>query len=332
MVIFALNLFLGSAGLTVMLFATYRFHKLIKHTREVTYQTQKGNSRAEVLSLCLMYVFVAAFSGGIGITLISPSGPMHTFVLGLFFLAAVFIHSTINSQISMTMLLREKNMEIMKTFVNAIDLKDSYTKGHSEHVYDLVAIIYDHLTEAYQARLNKSKLLDAAMLHDCGKISIKDDILNKRGRLTKEDWEAIKGHAIMGKRMLDDTCFSDISDWVLYHHERIDGKGYYGLSGNEIPLESRIIAIADTYSALSTDRIYRKRYSHEQALEIMALCTGSQLDIELMGFFMRIPFRELEKVRPAGGIIFPETPEGAEAKTESAGKDVIRSGSTFYLH
>jgi len=242
----------------------------------------------------------------------------------------VFIHTSTSAQINMTVLLRAKNMEIMKTFVNAIDLKDSYTKGHSEHVYDLVNLICEHLPDTYLKRLNRAKLLDAAMLHDCGKISIKDEILNKRGRITQDDWEAIKSHAVTGKKMLDDTCFSDISDWVLYHHERIDGKGYYGLSGNEIPLESRIIAIADTYSALSTNRIYRKHYSHEQAVEIMALSTGSQLDIELMGCFMRIPLKEFEKVRPDDALLYESAPARKD-RPEDNGHDAARPGSAYYL-
>lgn len=298
MFLLALNLFLGSAGLTVMVIATYRFHKLIKHAKEATYNAQHSKRHAAVFSVFIMYSFVAAFIFGITSTLVSPPGSARAILLAVFFFGAIFVYFTVNSQISMTMLLREKNMEIMKTFVNAIDLKDSYTKGHSEHVYALVSLIYNYLPEHSRERLSRPKLLDAAMLHDCGKISIKDEVLNKRGRLTAEDWESIRGHAAMGKKMLDDTCFSDISDWVLYHHERIDGKGYYGLAADEIPLESRIIAIADTYSALSTDRVYRKRYSHEQAIEIMALSTGSQLDSALMGCFMRIPFKDLQEVHP----------------------------------
>lgn len=331
MFLLAFNLLLGSAGFTVMVLATYRFTKLLKHSRAATYHTQKGNPRAEFFSLVLMYSFIAAFALGIVNTMINPATSISTLVLAIFFFGAIFIHSTVNSQISMTMLLRDKNMEIMKTFVNAIDLKDSYTKGHSEHVYDLVGLIYEYLPEHYRERLNKPKLLDAAMLHDCGKISIKDEILNKRGRLSQDDWEAIKGHAVSGKRMLDDTCFSDISDWVLYHHERIDGKGYYGLRGDEIPLASRIIAIADTYSALSTDRIYRKRYSHEQAIEIMALSTGSQLDIELMGYFMRIPYNELEKVLPRGFIVYVEEPHPAKTEMDENNPEELRPGSSYYL-
>lgn len=332
MALLALNLFFGLAGITIITLATWRFIKLIKQTRAAAYHEKKGSSRSEVVPLALMYCFIAAFTVSIADTVLGPATRMSTVMLSVFFCVALFIHSTVNSQIAITMLLREKNMEIMKTFVNTIDLKDSYTKGHSEHVYDLVNLIYEHLPEKLRAPLNKPKLLDAAMLHDCGKISIKDEILNKRGRLSQEDWEAIKGHAATGKRMLDDTCFSGISYWVLYHHERVDGKGYYGLAGKEIPLESRIIAIADTYSALTTDRIYRKRYAHDQAVEIMALSTGSQLDTELMGCFMRIPLMELEKVRPRDSIIYVENPsQGSSAPDEKNREDARTGDRTNYL-
>lgn len=328
MALLALNLFFGSAGLTIMLLATYRYHTLIQYNRQATYQTQKANRRAEYRALALMYFFVAGFVVSLLTTLSGQNGSGYTFGLTIFFFGSIFIHSTISSQISMTMLLREKNMETMKTFVNAIDLKDSYTKGHSEHVYDLVALIYNYLPENVRQKINKPKLLDAAILHDCGKLSIKDDILNKCGRLSTGDWEAIKTHPANGKKMLDDTCFSDISEWVLYHHERVDGKGYYGLSGDEIPVESKIISIADTYSALSTDRIYRQRYSHERTIEIMALSTGSQLDIELMGCFMRIAPHELHNVCPQEAYIYPAgTGEHEAGETQSQ----LRPGSTYHL-
>lgn len=330
MLLMILNFFLCVAGLIVMSLATWRFHKLIDHDREASYNSARANFYARYLSLAMMYLFLGGFVFSIAHIFQRPASTVFTLFMAVFFLGAVFINASTISQIKMTKLLRLKNMEIMKTFVNAIDLKDSYTMGHSEHVYDLVNLLYEYLPDHHRERLNKAKLLDAAMLHDCGKISIKDEILNKRGRLNQEDWESIKSHASTGKKMLDDTYFSDISDWVLYHHERIDGKGYYGLIGNEIPLESRIIAIADTYSALSTNRIYRKRYSHEQAIEIMAMATGSQLDTELMGCFMRIPFRDLEKVRPPESQSYGVDNSQSESPS-SAAHDGPRPGSTYYL-
>lgn len=118
--------------------------------------------------------------------------------------------------------------------------------------------------------------------------------MNKSTTLTKEEWEVVKSHPMNGKKMLEGTCFEEIGDWVMYHHERIDGLGYHGLVGNDIPLESRIIAIADTFSAFATDRAYRERLDFETIAEIMGDNAGSQLDPELTGIFLSIPKDEVE--------------------------------------
>lgn len=136
------------------------------------------------------------------------------------------------------------------------------------------------------------------MLHDCGEISIKDEILNKAGPLAAEDWASIKTHPLVGQKMLDDTCFREISSWVLYHHERMDGKGYYGLPGPDIPVEARLIAIADTYSALSTNRVYRRRLSHGDAVKIMRQVAGTQLDAGLLECFLKIDPPALAELLP----------------------------------
>jgi len=188
--------------------------------------------------------------------------------------------------------MRNKNDELINTFVNAVDMKDTYTRGHSEHVYAVTNLFYNALRDDYKKKISRPKLLDAARLHDCGKISIRDDVLNKPGELSAEDWEIIKTHPGNGKRILDDTYLREISDWVLYHHERVDGKGYYGLSGNDIPIESRMIAIADTYSALTTNRIYRSGIRHDRVIDIMLEASGTQLDDKLMQQFLLInPWR-----------------------------------------
>lgn len=222
--------------------------------------------------------------------------PIFTFVVVIFFFGSFFIFSAVKSQIAMAARLRGKTLEVMRTFVNAIDMKDSYTKGHSEHIYKIVGLLHDKLPEELRQRINKPKLQDAAMLHDCGKISVKDEILNKVGPLTPEDWASIKTHPLVGQKMLDDTCFREISSWVLYHHERMDGKGYYGLPGADIPIEARMIAIADTYSALSTNRVYRRRLLHEDAVNIMRQAAGTQLDAELLECFLKIDPLALAKL------------------------------------
>ncbi len=299
MLLRVINLLLISTGMLIMVLATIRYHKLLRYNRQSIYDAHKNGDRSHWPITALMYLFIFGFVVGLADTLLSTAlAPIYTFIAAIFFFGAGFIYVSVNAQISMNLLLRQKNVEIMKTFVNAIDLKDAYTKGHSEHVYHLVQLLCEQLPDDLLAGINMPKLLDAAMLHDCGKISISDDVLNKPEKLSPQDWEIIRTHPVQGKKMLDDTCYHEISDWVLYHHERIDGKGYYRLPGGDIPLESRIIAIADTYSALSTDRVYRQRFEHARAIEIMVMAAGTQLDSTLMGCFMKIPPESLRKVQP----------------------------------
>ncbi|ULQ60216.1 HD domain-containing protein [Brucepastera parasyntrophica] len=271
-----------------MITATIRYQRLLTYNRKGAYNCHKRDGITDIVCLVLLYFFILGYIIGAVYSIISNVEPIYLLVASVFFFGGVFVYFAVQTQISMAEMLRGKAVEVMKTFVNAIDLKDAYTKGHSQHVYEIVDLFFDNLNDSYKRRINKSKLMDAAMLHDIGKISIRDDILNKQGALTIDEWTAIKTHPFNGKKMLDDTCFSEISDWVLYHHERVDGDGYFGLKGEEIPLESRIIAIADTYSALCTDRVYRKKRTHDEAIGIMEEVTGTQLDTHLMAFFSLI--------------------------------------------
>lgn len=319
------SLALITSGLVIISIATVRYHKLVRsNLQEDDYANLEFKRKSQLLSLALTYLFIFGFIVGFIDTLVRDVEPIYTFVVVVFFCGAIFIYASVSSQASMAALLRQKTMEVMKTFVNAIDMKDSYTKGHSEHVYNLVRLLYDKLPEGKRHKINRTKLLDAAMLHDCGKLSIKDDVLNKPGKLSEQDWEVMRTHPAQGKKMLDDTCLRDISDWVLYHHERMDGNGYYMLPGNKIPLESRIIAIADTYSALCTDRVYRRRFSHQKALEVMRQAAGTQLDTELLRCFMEIEYAELGALLPekadepqdAGAVLVAEPTPYAAGKAK----------------
>ncbi len=279
-----------------MTYTTYRYARLIKRNRRETYTAKHVNRRTENISLSLMYFFILGYLGAFVYAVVSDVEFIFLFIALIFFFGAIFVYASVKAQISMSDQLRGKTMEVMRTFVNAIDMKDSYTKGHSEHVYEIVDLFYEELPEKLKNKINQSMLLDAALLHDIGKLSIKDEVLNKPGPLDADDWEVIKTHPEKGKKILDDTCFCDISGWVLLHHERMDGNGYYRVAGEGIPLEARIIAIADTYSALCTDRVYRSKRSHIQAMTIMEEASGKQLDTELMKYFLKIQPSKLEKL------------------------------------
>lgn len=183
---------------------------------------------------------------------------------------------------------------LVQSFINVMEVKDSYTQGHSHHVNVLVNAIFHCLPKVYQRRLSREKLCVAASLHDIGKILTPFPVLNKDGALTDEEWLIMRDHPADSKRLLEGTLFAELGDWVLYHHERMDGRGYYGLKGEDIPLESRIIAIADTFSALRTYRIYRPAKSIIETIHIMREAAGDQLDPVVLGHFLALGAEFLE--------------------------------------
>jgi HD-GYP domain-containing protein (c-di-GMP phosphodiesterase class II) len=118
----------------------------------------------------------------------------------------------------------------------------------------------------------------AGLLHDIGKIGINDNILSKPSALTPDEFKIIRNHSLIGSNILKDIPFlEDVRDLVLHHHERYDGRGYPdGLVGEQIPLGARLLALADTFDSMTTDRYYRVALSHERAIEEIRRCSGSQ--------------------------------------------------------
>jgi putative nucleotidyltransferase with HDIG domain len=189
-----------------------------------------------------------------------------------------------------------KESNHIQYFMDVIESKDPYTQGHSHHVRAIAEKIYDCLPKNLQCNIDKTQLLLAALLHDIGKIKTPDHILNKDGALSNDEWEIMQQHPKDGVEIIKDTNFSGLADWILYHHERIDGKGYYGLQGDAIPLAARIIAIADTFSALRTYRIYRPAKSIEETISILQESSGHQLDAEILHHFLALDIDILENL------------------------------------
>jgi len=214
----------------------------------------------------------------------------------VFVFGAIFVYTMITMLKHMSTTISKKTSEIIKTLVNAMEAKDQYTQGHSVHVANVTKLIYNHLPDQMKNKISKTRLMDAAILHDIGKIGIPDNVLNKPGKLTPEERLMIEQHAMMGKKILESTSYQLIGEIVLCHHERMDGKGYFNISPDKIPLESRIIAVADTFSALCTDRIYRPKKSYEEAVQIIQDVAGTQLDAEIVKIFCTIPKNEFENI------------------------------------
>jgi putative nucleotidyltransferase with HDIG domain len=182
--------------------------------------------------------------------------------------------------------LEEMFFQTAESLADAIEKRDPYTGGHTQRV-----TLYSQAIAKYLQLepLEKKWLKIASVLHDIGKIGVEDDILKKRGRLTPEEFNVIKRHSDMGAEILEHIRqLREIVPGVKYHHEHVDGKGYpNGLRGKEIPILAKIVAVADTYDAMTTDRPYRKAMEKEGAIEELKRCSGTQLDKEVVEAFIQ---------------------------------------------
>ena len=168
-------------------------------------------------------------------------------------------------------------MQLVRTMSGAIDAKDSYTNGHSNRVAEYAKMIakragYD---ESFQ-----EKIFMMGMLHDIGKIGVRDDILTKPGKLTEAEYKRIQEHPTIGAGILKNiTEYPELANGAHWHHERYDGKGYPdGLKGEEIPAEARIIAVADAYDAMSSTRSYRANLTQAEVRRRVEEASGTQFD------------------------------------------------------
>lgn len=193
--------------------------------------------------------------------------------------------------------LRVMSVAMVRSLVNAVDQKDEYTSGHSLRVAYFAKLLGRRL----QLSAADLQMLEwSALLHDVGKIGIRDSVLKKEGKLTEEEFNHIKEHPVRSHRVVKNIPqLSGALDGILYHHERYDGRGYpSGLAGEAIPLQARIIQIADVFDALTSSRSYRKAYSWEEALDIMDKEAGTVLDARLEKTFA-VMIRERLSAQPS---------------------------------
>ena len=187
---------------------------------------------------------------------------------------------------------------LIMSMATMIEGRDNSTGGHIKRTSDLVRILVNEIKKDDRIRLSDEfceKLIKAAPMHDLGKIAVDDRILRKPGRYDPSEYEEMKQHAAQGARIVheilkntDDSYFHQIAENVAhYHHERWDGSGYpEGLTGDDIPIEARIMAIADVYDALVSKRVYKEKMSFEQADEIILDGMGTQFDIRLKSYYI----------------------------------------------
>jgi HD-GYP domain-containing protein (c-di-GMP phosphodiesterase class II) len=213
--------------------------------------------------------------------------------------------------------LKDLLVGLTRSLTAALDAKDSYTYGHSERVARIAVELGRELG------LQEDELGDiylTGLLHDVGKIGVRDAVLTKRGPLTPEEFEHVKQHVTIGYAILSDLRpIRNLLPGVLYHHERVDGSGYPdGLAGDAIPLLARILAVADAYDAMSTTRPYREAIPCRKVEEILVQGAGTQWDKQVVDAFLRCRLR-IHAIRQRGvGDSLREAIDGALRKDGSS--------------
>ncbi|MDD5645087.1 MAG: HD-GYP domain-containing protein [bacterium] len=183
--------------------------------------------------------------------------------------------------------IEKSSLNTLEVLAEALDARDHYTSGHSKRVTDFSV----HIAEIMKLPHKEVEVIkQAGLLHDIGKIGIRDEILLKPGKLTRDEYELIKQHPLKGYKMLKGLSFLENAlDCILYHHEQFDGTGYpEGLKGEDIPIGARIIHVADTVDAMTTERPYRKALTLETAIDELKKFKGVLFDPSVVEAFLII--------------------------------------------
>ena len=200
--------------------------------------------------------------------------------------------------------LKKNYLETIEALAFAVDEKDPYTHYHSRRVTELCGLISRGMALS-DTKLERIRI--AGLLHDIGKIGIKDSILLKAGKLTREEFEEIKTHPLRSAKILEPISdLREIIPAIRHHHERFDGSGYPdGLKGLEIPLEARIMAVADAYDAMTSNRAYRESMGHSVAIEQIREGSGSHFDPMVVDLFLKLA-ENIEKSDCPGESIYKQ--------------------------
>ncbi len=184
--------------------------------------------------------------------------------------------------------LKKEDESTLLSIAQTIELKDPYTRGHCESVARYALMIADALNLSDEI---KKEIRYGCWLHDCGKIGVPENILNKNGSLDENEFEIIRNHPRWGADVAVQARMSEnIVKIILHHHERYDGSGYpSGLHGHTIPYVARIVTVADVFDAMTSDRPYRTAMSASQAIEEIKRCAGTQFDPVVVQAFLKTP-------------------------------------------
>ena len=281
---------IGSAIMVGNIVAYVRF---IRNSTDIMLSGKHGEPIWEKIGLVLLIFFLAGYLG------VAFAGKPDYLMAGILFFGAIFVSLALVLMYYLVDTLKDRSLEVTETLIGVIEARDSNLNGHSRNVQMLCMCLYKHLPTEMKEGINPVNFEYAALLHDVGKLGVPEAILNKPGKLDLDEWDVMKQHPKIAMDLLKSLpSFENIKDWILYHHERIDGKGYYGIPGDDIPMAARIIAVCDTYSAITMRRSYKDKRTHEEAIEIIKDVAGSQLDPDIATIFMTIPKEELQACTP----------------------------------
>ena len=273
-----------TVGVVIMVTNIYRYHLFMQSLRDVLSSGHDKDSFWKRLAMLLLIFFLCGY---IFIGFFSHPDLM---MAGVLFGGSVFVAIMLTLLFHLVQTVKENSLEMTQTLVGMIEARDPNLNGHSRYVQNLTMLFFSYLPENQKKDINPVSLEYAALMHDVGKLGIPEHVLNKPGTLDDGEWKLMREHPRLGARFMEPLkSFTHIIPWILYHHERIDGMGYYQLAGSQIPLAARIISICDTYSAITMRRSYKDAMTHEVAMQIINEVAGSQLDAELVKIFNSIP-------------------------------------------
>lgn len=281
-------------GSIIMVGNIIAYIRFIRNSTDIMLSGEHGEPLWEKIGLLLLVFFLAGYLG------VAFAGKPDYLMAGILFFGAIFVSLALFLMYYLVATLKSRSLEVTETLIGVIEARDPNLNGHSRNVQMLCMCLYKHLPSDMKEHISPVNIEYAALLHDVGKLGVPESILNKPGRLDPEEWEIMKQHPRIAMDLLKSIPFFDeIRDWILYHHEKIDGSGYYGLAGDDIPMAARIIAVCDTYSAITMRRSYKDKRTHEEAMAIIKEVSGSQLDPDISRIFMSIPKDELISCTPA---------------------------------
>ena len=280
-------------GSIIMVGNIIAYVRFIRTSTDVMLSGKHGEPIWENVGLALLVFFLLGYLG------VAFFGKPDLLMAGILFFGAIFVSLALVLLYHLVDTLKDRSIEVTETLIGVIEARDSNLNGHSRNVQKLSMCLYKYLPASMKEGISPVSFEYAALLHDVGKLGVPESILNKPGKLDPGEWDVMKQHPKIAMDLLKSlSSFDEIKDWILYHHERIDGKGYYGLPGDDIPMAARIIAVCDTYSAITMHRSYKDKRTHEEAMDIIKDVSGSQLDPDIVAVFMTIPKEELQACTP----------------------------------